>query len=633
MASRTSSRTASVQPKASAPSKAPAQVKPPDATPSKLSLAAPGWSRWLLAGLAAFLLISVFTSESGDSDTWWHLKTGEYIVQQHKLPVPDPFSWTSYMRPEAYPGEATTRYFNLTHEWLSQVMMYSAFATGGFTGLILLRALWLTGFCAILFLIIYRRTGSYYPALAGALAAVCVLRNFVADRPQYVTYVFLAITILILESRKRLWVLPPLLLIWANCHAGFIMGWVVMGAYCGESLYYRLRGKPVEDERRLWIMCVGAILISGLNPNVYNVIPVLRYYRESRLQSSIWEWQRPKYWEISPFTILMYSSAALLLINFRKTRPVDWMLFGVFSVSGLMAMRNIFLTGLWGPILIATYLPRLGERKTNVLGWIVAVGLGAASAYYLSFLFSTLIVLAMIAAVCLVAWRYEMVAAGLIGLLLTAGISFNIATKNGFQFRGALWKYPEAATDFLLQHHIKGRIFNTYGQGGYLIWKLWPHMQVFLDGRALNESVYWDGNRMGMNADSNGGKSGEELLKEYGVDIIIMDGFDSVGGTAYYLPAALADPSQKEWKLVFQDVHDVIYMRNPPPDVTPLKSIDALGAMEEQCVFFVQHGSPLCSRGMIDIFGRIGDRDRYNKWREVYKAFSGAANAYEVRPK
>ena len=37
--------------------------------------------------------------------------------------------------------------------------------------------------------------------------------------------------------------------------------------------------------------------------------------------------------------------------------------------------------------------------------------------------------------------------------------------------------------------------------------------------------------------------------------------------TANYLPAALADPKQTEWKLVFRDVHDVIYMRNPPPDV------------------------------------------------------------------
>src|SRR4051812_2079568 len=347
MPPRSSARTAPVPPKA------PAKVVA--SQPSKLSLPAPAWLRLVILGLGALLLISLFTSESSDSDTWWHLKTGQYILQQHKLPVPDPFSWTTYMGKPAYPGEETTRYFNLTHEWLSQVMLYGSFAAAGFKGLILMRAFWLTAFCAIAGLIVYRRTGDFYRAFGVGLATVCVLRNFVADRPQYVTYVFLAVTILILESRKRLWLLLPLFLIWANCHAGFIMGWVVMGAYCAESLFLRFRGKPAVNERRLWAMCLGSIAISALNPNVFNVIPVLRYYRQSPMQSSIWEWQMPKYWELSPFTIMLYGSALLLLVNWRKSRPVDWLLLPVFGASGLMATRNIFLIGLWGPILIGSY--------------------------------------------------------------------------------------------------------------------------------------------------------------------------------------------------------------------------------------------------------------------------------------
>src|SRR5262249_10630074 len=146
--------------------------------------------------------ISLFTSEAGDVDTWWHLKTGQYVVQQHKMPVPDPFSWTTYMGKDTYPGEAVTRRFNLTHEWLSQAMMYSAVAAKVFTGLILLRGIWLTALCGIVGLIAYRRSGSFYRSFAVSLAIVFVLRNFVADRPQYVTYVFLAITILIMEWRK-----------------------------------------------------------------------------------------------------------------------------------------------------------------------------------------------------------------------------------------------------------------------------------------------------------------------------------------------------------------------------------------------------------------------------------------------
>jgi hypothetical protein len=612
-----------------APAVAPKPAEP--AKPVKPVVPIQPWMKAAIAVLGALLLISLFTSESGDTDTWWHLKTGQYIVQQRKMPVPDPFSWTTYMGKDTYPGEAVTRRFNLTHEWLSQVMMYSAFAAKGFTGLILLRAVWLTAFCGLLGLIAYRRTRSFYRSFAASMAVVFVLRNFVADRPQYVTYVFLALTILILESRKRFWLLPPLFVIWANCHAGFVMGWVVMGAYCAESLYRRWRGKPQADERLLWGFAIGAIAVSGLNPNVFNVVPVLQYYRQSPLQSSIWEWQKPKYWEVSPFTILMYGAAALMLLYARKTRPVDWLLMFVFSVSGLMAIRNIILVGLWAPVMIAAYAPGWEERKTAALRWLAVLGIAVLGIYYANSLFSVIVLAIMIAALCLVVTnRYPIVSAAMIGLLLVWGVVFDIVSKNGFQFRGAMWKNPEKAADFILQHKLQGRLFNTYGQGGYLIWRLWPDQKVFFDGRALNESVYGDANRITMNADNKGGKSGEDLLKEYGIDIILMDCFEAVSGNAYYLPAALADPSQKEWKLVYQDVHDVIYMRNPPPDVPPLPSLDALTAMETQCQFYVKNGTPLCSRGLTDIFGRIGDRERYLKWRKVYEENRSAESVYTL---
>src|SRR4051794_22629982 len=184
MPPRSTARTAPVPPKA------PAKVVA--SQPSKLSLPAPAWLRPVILALGALLLVSLFTSESSDTDTWWHLKTGQYIVQQHKLPVPDPFAWTTYLEKPAYPGEETTRYFNLTHEWLSQALLYGSFAAGGFTGLILMRAIWLTAFSGIVGLIAYRRSGAFYRSLGAALATVTILRNFVADRPQYITYVFLA---------------------------------------------------------------------------------------------------------------------------------------------------------------------------------------------------------------------------------------------------------------------------------------------------------------------------------------------------------------------------------------------------------------------------------------------------------
>jgi hypothetical protein len=589
---------------------------------------APAWLRYVVLALAAVMLFCTLAGQVEDSDTWWHLKTGQYILQNHKLPVPDPFAYTTSVVKDAYPGESTTRYFNLTHEWLSQIFLWGLYSLGGFPAMVFVRALWLTAFCGLAGWIVWRRTGGFYRAIGVALAVLLVALRFQSDRPQYITYLFLALAIVILESRRRLWLLPALLLIWANCHAGFFLGWVAMGAYCGEALFQRLRGKPPADEKQLWGFCLGAILISGLNPNGFHVLEVMRYYRQSPMQTNIWEWQRPKYWEPSPFTVLLYGAQALLLLNWRRSRPADWLMLAAFGISGLLAYRNIILAAFAGAFVIGSYLPKSGA-KAKAGDWLAIVLLAAAAAVG-----GTGIPWYGIAALLTIALlfcygRWPVLAEGGLAVFLAAAAILRIG-GGAIQPRAANWKMPVAAADFLLKHHIRGHIYNTYGQGGYLLWRLWPEQQVFLDGRALSEQLYTDSARINMNAAATGGKSGDELLSQYGVDVIVMDGFEPVSGLAYYLPAALADPAQKEWKLVYQDFHDVIYMRHPPADVPVLNSIDALTTMEQQCQFFVQHQAPACSRGLWDIFTKIGDRQRARKWIELYRA-TGGKLTYEAR--
>ncbi len=592
-----------------------------------------------MVAVSVLFLMYLFSPAVGDTDTWWHLKTGQYIWQQHRLPVPDPFSFTSYMGKPVYPGEPTTRYFNLTHEWLAQVLLYGSYAAAGFRGLVLMRAFALTLFCALGGWIVYRRTRKFYRALFAGLAPWMVVARFTGDRPQYFTYVLLAVTILILDGApglwqrggaseaaggawgrtKRLWLLPPMFLVWANCHGGFFMGWVVVGAYCGEDLYLRWRSSKPGKLNTLWAAGVSAILISGLNPNFYRVLEVMRYYRQSPLQTQIWEWRKPIYWEITPFTVLLFGSLAVMLWRRRNARPADWLLLAAFGGASLMAYRNIILGALIGSILIATHVPEWSPKegwKQWALPALIALAAAMAMAPPLPFWAPVAL------AVCgFLIWcgRFSRAAEWVVAVLFVVFCTTNFLEGGGFEFHADDWKVPAATADFLVQHHIQGRIFNTYAQGGYLIWRLSPDQQVFLDGRALNESVYQDSQRITMNAAAVNGKSGEELLNDYKIDVIVMDAFDAVSGNAFYLPAALADPSQKEWKLVYRDVHDIIYMRHPPPDVRVLDSFNALAGMEEQCAFYAEHGQPACARGLSDIFVRVGDRDRARKWAELFQ--------------
>ena len=62
-------------------------------------------------------------------DIWWHLKTGQWILEIGKIPESDPFSFTT-------PDAAWA-----PHYWLSDVLFAIALGVSGIDGLILFKAL------------------------------------------------------------------------------------------------------------------------------------------------------------------------------------------------------------------------------------------------------------------------------------------------------------------------------------------------------------------------------------------------------------------------------------------------------------------------------------------------------------
>ena len=303
----------------------------------------------ILLALPAVLLMGWFSPEISDTDFWWHLKTGQYIYEHHALPVPDPFAYTSAMGAPAYAGEERTRYFNLTHEWLTQWLVYGIYRAAGFGGVVLFRAALLTAFCGIAGWIAYRRCGGVYRALAAAFATAGVAAGFALDRPFVITFVLLGTTIAILESNRRLWLLPLVLLLWANCHGGYFLGWVVLGAYSGEAILLRLRKKPLAHDRLLWIVCAASIAVSGLNPNGYRIPWILAAYRNSYLTSRLLEWAPPSLWPPQWFSVLLFAAAAAMawaVSSFRMTtnssgKPALCTTAGACRASGSIATSSM----------------------------------------------------------------------------------------------------------------------------------------------------------------------------------------------------------------------------------------------------------------------------------------------------
>ncbi|MGA2148441.1 MAG: hypothetical protein ABSH49_26140 [Bryobacteraceae bacterium] len=532
----------------------------------------------MLLGLALLLGLGLFSRELSDWDFWWHLKTGEWMAHTQRLPVPDPFAYTTALARPAYAGEELVRNFNLTHEWLAQVSIYLAWRATGFGGVVLLRAALLTVFCAAAGWIVWRRRGNFYWAMAAGVAAASVSVEYTNDRPYLASFLFLAATIAILESRRRVWLLAPLFLLWANCHGGFFLGWLAVGAYAAEALWLRLRGRPQAGDRGLYLWAAAAVLVSGLNPNGFRVFEVLLLYRSSTMQSLLLEWARPSLWPPSAFSVLLVAGAAVLLWQRAKVRAADWLLFMAFAAAALSAYRNTILVGWFAPIAIASYLPWELRLRPMMQYAAAAIGIGA--------------------------------------------LALGCAQGRMFQLRVAEWRFPVGAADFLVSHGIRARLYNTYEYGGYLIWRLAPEEKVFIDGRALSDSVFDDSERILFNHDASGGKDAFALLDQYGVDTIVMNGFEFVTGQLYLLAPGLADPAESQWKLVYEDSAAMVFMRNPPPDLAALDSLRVFPSLEAECEVHLEHEPqyPRCARALGQTFSKLGDWARARRWIGVYLA-------------
>lgn len=520
----------------------------------------PQWLLTTLPALTALLLLGLFSTEITDPDFWWHLKTGQYIVTEHRLPIPDPFAYTTAGAATS-PEEAATRRFNLTHEWLSQAVWYLIYSGAGFGGVVLWKALLLTILCASTGWVAYGRTGSWLWGIAAAGAAASLAIEFGHDRPGILSYVFTAIFVAILESRRRLWLLPVLAVLWANCHGGFFLGWIVCGAYAVEALVRR-----APDARRILLMGGLAVLLSGLNPNGFAALVTVLRYRRSPLQATLIEWSRPDLWGADAFHLLLFGAALVLALSWKRVRPADWILFAAFSAAALSAFRNEMLIGLLAPILIAAYFP--WKRRLP------------QAAYFA------------------------------LGLLLTGGLGWGCASGRFFQLRAAEWRYPAGAAAFLAERHLSASLFNTYEYGGYLIWK---GERVFIDGRALSEAVFAD-YRVMLGAPP-GDPARAALLAKYGIGAIVVNAFEYNGGTLYPLVLALAD-----WKLVYEDPQALVFLRDPPPGMPVLDASRILDHLYTECRLHVEHDPDLpgCARTLGDYFLRSGDRVRARQALELY---------------
>jgi hypothetical protein len=314
------------------------------------------------------------------------------------------------------------------------------------------------------------------------------------------------------------------------------------------------------------------------------------------MTANLLEWQHAFLWGPPyAFDILLYASALALIVSWRRVRPAHLALFIAFAGASLTAFRNMPMIAFLAPVLIATYLaphirvPRIGQ-------WIPRV----TAFFRLAILWATPAVLA---------------------VAIVAGVF----QGRFFQLRVAAWMTPAGAADFLIANHITGRMFNTWEQGGYLMWRLWPQERVFIDGRALSESLNRDYQQILNNLpgpiDKLAGPR-KELLESYGIQVVAMNTIEFASGGPYPLTIALGTPESTEWQLVYDDAQALVFMRNPPPGITPIpdKIQRVLVHMDTECEAYIEHSpeTPKCGRYLFDFWMRSGQQGRALHMLQLY---------------
>jgi hypothetical protein len=204
-------------------------------------IASLGWI--LLFGFAAALTLHQILS----ADYWWHLRTGQLILETGSVPRTDTYTYTVSGSPW------------IDIHWLFQLGLYGLYLGGGHAGVVFGKLALIWGVIALLAPIGYRRQRSFVSiAVFGLLLAISCSRFF--PRPELVSFVLLAATIRILDRFRRtgdasIYAIIPLQLLWVNVTGS--SRWASQSAACTSPVNSHALS-PTPAERRVGIVCAAS---------------------------------------------------------------------------------------------------------------------------------------------------------------------------------------------------------------------------------------------------------------------------------------------------------------------------------------------------------------------------------------
>jgi hypothetical protein len=374
-------------------------------------------------------------------DLGWHLAAGDLIRERGNIPFQDPWSFTL----------GDKQWYNLS--WLWDVIASVIFQYTKFSGLTLFVVAcgavivgYLTSVCL--------RSGASAVAVCISVFSACLLypsfatppNVYLAASPNTSTMLFCVIFYGECLKRTRCFLLPAMMVLWANLHGGFVLGFLVLGIFGGAALLRRDRVN-FRIYSFAGVGCLVAIVVNPLGLHIYDgVVATLGHF----VQANITEWLSYFQNITMPGSIpgVVYILVFVVFaLRYRGSSPVPLesrLLSWLFLFLGFYQFRYMSFFFLFSAVPLALHIDRLLPKRLNdleVQKSLLAAGIMGACALPLTFL----------------------------------------------QIKPALELPPMLSGQdalYLKTHFSHARLLNNWNVGGLLIFRTQGAVPVFVDGRA-----------------------------------------------------------------------------------------------------------------------------------------------------
>ena len=454
--------------------------------------------------LIVLISIMVVTYNTIDMDYWARLIQGNFFWNTGHILKEDIFSFTP-----------THKWID--HEWGSSVIFSFIQNHLGFNGILAFRTLIVFFILFFLFKIISIQTKNnnnllniiYSIAIIYAIPTI----SMSGLRCHFFTFLFFTIFLYILELVRKenknglLFILPIIMMFWANIHGGCVSGLGLIGLYfIGEFL----NKKPY---RKYILTLFACLAIMFINPYGIDYVKFI-FMATTMTRPFVTEWisafSHPVWDFMLVFKILFLLNLGLVIFNIKKVKT-DYtkyiMLFVCAFISAKYVKNTPFFIIVSAAFLYETYYEILHNFIENHSGKL----------YLLTFAFILIFPLKELF-LCLPAFPIS--------------------------------QQPLQAVEFLKINNLKGNIIAPFDYGSYIIYKLYPNNLIYMDGRY--EEVYYDEQKRLIDNFYNVKDNWDEIL-ESNPDYIIVPS-----------NALLVDYLSKiqGYSLIYKDNTNYIYSKN-----------------------------------------------------------------------